>query len=77
MAESIKEFKPYVPAESLMKEFTPRAIILGGSQQELFLRFPQSYSSAQMKPEKASASNIFLTGPILRWPFLVASWAYS
>src|SRR5947208_3454048 len=30
MAESIKEFKPYVPADSLMKEFTPRAIILGG-----------------------------------------------
>jgi uncharacterized oligopeptide transporter (OPT) family protein len=30
MADSIKEFKPYVPADSLMKEFTPRAIILGG-----------------------------------------------
>src|SRR6185436_11051148 len=30
MAEPIKEFKPYVASDSLMKEFTPRAIILGG-----------------------------------------------
>lgn len=30
MSEPTKEFKPYVPAESTMKEFTPRAIILGG-----------------------------------------------
>ena len=30
MAETIKEFKPYVPADSKMKEFTPRAVILGG-----------------------------------------------
>src|SRR4249920_4213069 len=30
MAENGKEFKPYVAADSKMKEFTPRAIILGG-----------------------------------------------
>ncbi|MEP7129029.1 MAG: OPT/YSL family transporter, partial [Chitinophagales bacterium] len=30
MSEPIKAFKPYVDPESTMKEFTPRAIILGG-----------------------------------------------